>query len=278
MPAPQSPAMRDLAKTQFRSFRIKVPNQPPKMNLPRTFDSAFKAGELSVAQMPMPPALFLPDSNNKYHVDTQKQMTENYGGFIDGVCGGICDAWAKWQSAATLVGVVINGPLAAGGNVLGPPLTPLILASAPSAKASEANFSNVIAKIIGTAWDTYAATLKVPGLPWYPAFAAFPGPVGPPMPNTPCPVAQMTQVITGISKAVLKAQMIAELAAPASPHHVELFDSIAHAFEACFRIWQSSTMVTNVLGMGPVPAFAPPITPAGPVVGGLGNMTPGGFV
>jgi hypothetical protein len=37
-------------------------------------------------------------------------------------------------------------------------------------------------------------------------------------------------------------------------------------------------MVTNVLGTGPVPTFAPPYVPVGPVVGGVANMTPGGFV
>jgi hypothetical protein len=37
-------------------------------------------------------------------------------------------------------------------------------------------------------------------------------------------------------------------------------------------------MVTNVLGTGPVPTFAPPYVPVGPVVGGVGNMTPGGFI
>jgi len=32
-------------------------------------------------------------------------------------------------------------------------------------------------------------------------------------------------------------------------------------------------MVTNVMGMGPVPAFAPPYVPVGPVVGG--SILPG---
>ena len=36
-------------------------------------------------------------------------------------------------------------------------------------------------------------------------------------------------------------------------------------------------MVTNVLGTGPVPTFAPPYVPVGPVVGGVGTMMPGGF-
>ena len=57
-----------------------------------------------------------------------------------------------------------------------------------------------------------------------------------------------------------------------------LGEKVADAFEKCFQIWQASTMVTNVLGTGPVPSFAPPYVPVGPVVMGTGTMTPGGFV
>jgi hypothetical protein len=162
--------------------------------------------------------------------------------------------------------------------VAGPPLTPLILASAPKASPNELKYSNAIAQAIGTGWLTYTATIKVPGLPWYPAFAAFPGPVAPPMPNIPVPVAALTQVPVSISKNVLKMQMIGLLGDPMAQHHKELFDCVADAFEKCFNVWQASTMVTNVLGMGPIPTFAPPFVPAGPVLGGIANMPPGGFV
>jgi hypothetical protein len=60
-------------------------------------------------------------------------------------------------------------------------------------------------------------------------------------------------------------------------YHQELFDAITDAFDKVFTIWQASTMVTNVLGTGPVPTFAPPYVPVGPVMGGVANMTPGGF-
>jgi len=131
---------------------------------------------------------------------------------------------------------------------------------------------------LGTAWLQYQSSIKVPGLPWYPAFAAMPSPVAPPTPNVPVPVATLTQLTVPISKSVLKGQMIAQLGDPGAPHHRELFDAIADAFDKCFQLWRTSTMVTNVLGTGPVPSFAPPFVPVGPVLGGIANMTPGGFV
>jgi hypothetical protein len=179
---------------------------------------------------------------------------------------------------ATLVGVVINAVTAVAGQVVGPPLGPLILASAPKATPQELKYSNAIANAISQGWLTYQSTIKVPGLPWYPAFAAFPGPVAPPMPNIPVPVIALTQVTVSVSKAQLKSAMIANLGDPKAAHHKELFDCIADAFDKCFVVWQASTQVTNVLGTGPVPTFAPPYVPVGPVVGGVGTMTPGGFV
>jgi len=224
----------------------------------------------------MPP-LFQPASMNKYHTDAQKMHIGKIGGFIDGICDAICSAWGKWQSTATLVGVVIAGPTASAGQIVGPPWTPLILASAPKATPMEMKYSNVIATVLGTAWLTFTATVKLAGLPWYPAFAALPSPVAPPTPNIPCPFATLIQVPVSISAPILKAQMVAQLGDPMAPFSNELFESIADAFEKTYNIWKASTMVTNVLGTGPVPTFAPPLVPMGPVVGGIGTMTPGGF-
>src|SRR5205807_6991762 len=114
MPAPQASVMQDLAKTQFRSFSVKVPNQPP---LPAAFLAAATPGDRAVTPAPMPPALFLPDSPYTSHVKTQKHLTDVFGTYLDGVCSAVCSAWDQWQKAATLVGVVIAGPLASAGQV-----------------------------------------------------------------------------------------------------------------------------------------------------------------
>ena len=272
--------MQQLAKLQFQSFAIKLPTdwrQPQGNPAAKHYTDAFPPAERTGVPTPMPPALFLPASMNKYHTDTAKKISDQFTAYIDGICSAICSAWGQWQSMATMVGVLVNGPTASVGQVVGPPLTPLIMASGPKATPQELKYTNAIANTIGTAWLSYTATIKVPGLPWYPAFAAFPSPVAPPMPNIPAPVIALTQVTVSVSKMMLKNQMIGGLGDPKAMHHKELFDCIADAFEKCFQIWQTSTMVTNVLGTGPVPTFAPPFVPAGPVLGGVGTMTPGGF-
>lgn len=278
MPAPQASAMQQLARLKFTSFNLKVPKdwKDPQGDAADHYGRAFKPEEKATS--PGMPPLVQPASLNKYHTDAQKMHIAKIGAFIDGTCSAICSAWGQWQSTATLVGVVVNAVTAMGGQVVGPPWTPLILASAPKATPMEMKYSNVIAQVIGTAWQTFTSTVKVTGMPWYPAFAAFPGPMAPPTPNVPCPFAALMQVPVSISCNVLKMQMVGQLGDPAAPFHQELFESIADAFEKSYNLWKVSTMVTNVLGMGPIPTFAPPYVPVGPVIGGTGNMTPGGFV
>jgi hypothetical protein len=281
VPAPQAAMMQQLAKLQFCALAIKLPiewKDPTEQEAARQFKKAFKPAELVTVPTPVPPALFISPSPNKYHTETAKIISEKLEKYIDGICGAICSAWSQWQALATLVNVTINAVTATGGQVVGPPWFPLIMASAPKATPQELKYSNAIANAISSNWLTYQSTIMVPGLPWYPAFAAFPAPVAPPMPNVPVPVIALTQVDASVSKSALKGMMIANLGEPKAVHHDSLFDCIADAFEKCFKTWQLSAMVTNVLGTGPIPTFAPPFVPVGPVIGGVGFMTPGGFV
>lgn len=276
MPAPQASQMQQLARLKFTSFGLKVPTDWKAPADQDQYDRAFQASEKNTA--PGSPPLFQPATMNKYHTDSQKMHIAKVGGFIDGICSAICSAWSMWQSTATMTGVMITGPVASVGQIVGMPMLPNIMMSAPKASPMELKYSTAIANTISTGWMTFTATVKVPGLPFYPAFSAFPGPLAPPMPNTPVPFAALTQVPVSISTNVLKGQMIGALADPMAPFHKELFESISHAFEMSYNTWKAATMVTNVMGTGPIPTFAPPVVPVGPVVGGVGNMLPGGFV
>jgi hypothetical protein len=200
----------------------------------------------------------------------------DYPAFIDQICSAICSAWATWQASATLVGVNINGVTAMGGKVVGLPWEPLILAKSPLVPPG-LKLSQSVAGGLGGAWLQLTASMAVPGIPWYPAFAAMPMPVAPPTPNVPSPVAILTTAESVVSKAALKAAIFAKHP-EASIIDKNLYEAVAEAFEQTFQVWKVSTMITNVLGSGPVPTFAPPYVPVGPVVGGTGVMTPGGFV
>lgn len=278
MPAPQAALMKNLAKVAFKAHAIKLPVdwKQPQGEEGKQYVDSFKPNERFAP--PDPSKLFIPASTNKYHIDTVKKNSDGFEKYIDGICDAICSAWSTFQSAATLVGVVINAVTASVGQLVGAPLTPLILAQGPKASPAELKFTQTISTVVGTAFTTWQATVKVPGLPWYPAFAAFPSPVAPPMPNVPVPLIALTQVPASMQAPALHGQMVGQHGDPKAQHSSELFDCIAKAVNQCFTTWTATTMVTNVLGTGPIPTFAPPFVPVGPVVGGVGTMTPGGLV
>jgi len=61
----------------------------------------------------------------------------------------------------------------------------------------------------------------------------------------------------------------------ATPLSTPFFDAIAAGFDAVVSLWLPAQQVTNVLGKGPVPTFAPPYVPVGPVVMGDNIASPG---
>ncbi len=274
MPAPQKSMMSNLAKNNFRAKSIKLPkdwSQPGNQ-----FSQAFKESEKNVAPNP-PNTLFKEATLNKYHVDTAKEIGKKFEKYIDGICGAICGAIDKWMKMTMITTCIINstaGTVPPSG-VMGPPLMPFILSSAPMATPQEMKYSNAIANALSTLWQTWQLGLTgVLNFP--PNFASFPGPVCPPTPNIPMPLAALSSPgEAGLSASSLKGMMMANLGDPAALHAPELFDAISQAFNTVFQTFKSSTMINNVLGTGAVPSFAPPVSPVGPVVGGSVIPTPG---
>lgn len=276
MPAPQKSMLTQLAKINFISKGINLPmdwSQPGEQ-----YPDAFKPSEVATAPN-SPMNLFRDATLNKYHVDTAKTIGKQYEKYIDGICGAICDSIDKWMKMTMITSALINGPVGVvlPGSFVGPPLMPLILATAPKSTPQEMKYSNAVASALGTLWQLWQTGLM--GTLMYPAFAAFPGPVAPPMPNIPLPlIAFSSPGESGLSPSTLKITMDANLADPTAQHASDLFDAIAKAFNTVFQIFKASTMVQNVLGMGPIPTFAPPFVPVGPVVMGTFIPKPGVLV
>jgi hypothetical protein len=268
--------MQQLARAKFASFGLRVPInwQPPAGTAADQYAAAFKPEERTTQPaVTAGPPLFLPASLNKYHTDAQKMNIASYGEFIDNICAAICSAWAQWQSSATITGLVVAGPSVAVGVLSGPPLEPLIIGQATSKASNAMKYTQVIASAISNGWLAYTATVKCPGLPFYPAYTAVVTPAAPPMPNIPFPLIAFTQSSAPISAGALKAQMIAGLGDPKAPFASQLFEAIATAFEQCYTPWVAATQVTNVF------AIATGGTPISPVPAvGTATMAPGGLV
>lgn len=276
MPAPNAQMLAQLARLNFSAKGIMIPVDwaPPGQQFP----DAFAPAERQVAPG-SPTELFHPATLNKYHVDAASGMSEKLGTYIDGVSSAICAAIGNWMQMAMVTGALINGPAGTllPGGVVGPPLLPLILGQAPKTTPLEAQYSLAIANAFGTAWQAWQ--LGLTGMLMYPAFAAVPSPVAPPMPNIPMPLVTFASPGEAmLSPATLKGAMVGMLANPTALHAPDLFDALAQAFGTVFQMFKTTTIVQNVLGTGPVPTFAPPFVPVGPVLAGTVIPTPGVFV
>ena len=190
-----------------------------------------------------------------------------YVTYIGGICGAIGNAWRTWQTQASLTGVVVQAVTATGGKLVGPALGPRILSQAPPGWEP---YSRAIAIGIQNQLMSFCDNVRVPGLPWYPAFAAFPGPMAPPTPNVPTPLAAIGTAgahylkENGIATAIINKYSKAK---PACGD--EVAKAIANGVEQASLIWLVGTMVTGVMGAGDIPTYAPPYVPVGPVVRGV---------
>lgn len=308
MPSLNLMLMKINTRTRFQQFKMTLPSatqsttsdpaailgnagsglktfSPAAVNTPQRGSAA--AGGLRAAQAPaakvipatVPPGLFLAASNDKRDVDLQSAANKEYEMFIDQMCQAMVSAFDNWRKTALLQGVIINGPIAVGGSIAGPAFADFLTPIAPKQGlfGKAVAHGNALAGAIGEAWRQTLLQVRVPGLPWYPMFAAFPGPQAPPTPNVPTPAASLNFNKAFLNATLVKEHALRSLSGTPVFAASELFTALCAGFESVIDIWLPSQIITNVLGTGPVPTFAPPYVPVGPVVMGSVIVAPGAF-
>ena len=187
-----------------------------------------------------------------------------------------------WKLTARFSGIIVNGVTATGapGCLTGPELAPLMTGRLPAFTGDDKAIASAAAKGISVNFEGWQSGVTIPGLPWYPSFAAVPGPVAPPTPNVPSPM--MMLVSRGLAgmmdptllMAAMATRVSDSLRAPAMGTFFAIASSVIIQFQS--RVLMSQ--VKLVLGSGPVPTFAPPYVPVGPVVGGTASSPPGALL
>lgn len=186
----------------------------------------------------------------------------------------VTDGIHLWQVQAYFSDVTIYAISATGGRLNGPNLSDLILSKRPD--RLNTTIAKAFADAVGEAWTAWAATVRFVGNPIYPAFAAFPGPMAPPMPNVPIPLMTLYQDGAGMMPVSLVPAIRSKLGTIADePGAMDAIQHFSEDLGARFGYWVATCMVMNVLGQGPIPTFAPPYVPVGPVVGGSIIAVPG---
>jgi hypothetical protein len=270
MPAPLSTALSATAKLNFAGQGIQLPVNWQDMG--PLYPKAFTPAEQQT-QSNAPTNLFHEPTVNRYHTDAARTVGRSMERYIDGICVAIADAIAKWMRIASVSALTINGPIGTllPGGVVGPPLQPFILAKAPQATEMESEYSRAIAKAVSNGWQYWQQGLS--GVLNYPTFAAAPMPMAPPTPNTPAPLVTLGSSGEGaLTPLPLKNAMSAALQKDGQ-HAGALFEAVAQSFYSHFQTFKTSTLVSNVMGTGPVT-----VAPSGPVAAGTVIPTPGNFI
>ncbi len=167
----------------------------------------------------------------------------------------------------------IDGPSAIGQNVLESlePMGLVIKDALLNAGASD-RIARDWNRSFKVAWARWANTLRIPALPWYPEFSAWPGPSAPPTPNVPSPLSHLTSPgQAAMSPPNLSNRLQSNLSyITGQAGAVDAFDAFANTIGNRFtNLLSIEDGVFLVMGTGPVPGFNPPFGGvAGPVIGG----------
>jgi hypothetical protein len=236
------------------------------------------------------PWMFMPTDMQSYHQDSSDKISKNFKDFHDKALDAVkfsLDMW-KLQAKVQDLKVMAVSAIGAPGCLDGPELESNIKNFPGWAAETENNYTKykeAVAEGVSKNFKDWQDKVMVPGLPAYPAFAAWPGPMAPPMPCVPlplvaCPSANMAKITV---PAQLKSAMVDALDSSMKDEdpdkqHEKLFESVGTVLSLAFLLWILSQQLMLVLGKGPVPSFAPPYVPVGPVLGGDNIAAPGHLI
>jgi hypothetical protein len=187
-----------------------------------------------------------------------------------------------WMVGARIQGGSVHGPnavLTPGSLTSTKSLEPLLSQGLTSANVPSV-VAQLLARELGGAWNAWAAGFHLPLPGAYPKLAAVPGPMAPPTPAARSfPIAQSTSAgehrLLAATLAPRLQTAVRGLAGRESAAAEKAVQELAKWVEASFREWKVAAQITGVTGKGPIPTYAPPYVPVGPVVMGDNLSMPG---
>jgi hypothetical protein len=280
-----------LGNLKFLGNQLKLPTAKASGDATGWSEKYFKdrdreSDEMTGVPQTIPPWFMPQKPGYKYHQKSCDKVGADFKEFHDAMIDAVQFSHTMWKLQAKFKDLKVMSLFAIGapGCLDGPELESNIK-NAPQCAAftgNKAKHRDAVAKGVSQCFKKWQDKVMVPGLPWYPAFVAFPGPMAPPMPNIPvplimCPSAMMAEIVSPSSMTSAMDDALDGGLKEKDPekHYHALHDAIATVLSLAFLMWLPSQMVMLVLGKGPIPSFAPPIMPVGPVVGGDNVAAPG---
>jgi hypothetical protein len=180
----------------------------------------------------------------------------------------------EWILGARVRGGVIQGPNAelTPGSLTSDVSFESVIAQSMTSAGAPALVSQAVARELWSAWKEWADgfRMSIPGA--FPTFAAYPGPQAPPTPAAQAGYPLVRGTSPGeyrLQAATLQSRLNAALRTAAGRDLTAMSTEVVRLttwIESSFRDWKSSAQIMGLMGRGPVPAFAPPYVPVGPVI------------
>ncbi len=252
----------------------------------KQYDDAFKPADKIAIPQTIPP-MFMAAEPNKYYQESCDKIGKDFQDFIDAAIDGVKFAMDMWRLSSGYQNLTGVGPSVIGApgclKTMGPALdmvcqnAPQWQSWSPKKRENFQKYSDAVAKGLGKVFKDFQDKVMIPGLPWCPAFTFFPGPMAPPMPiqaGTPMITCLSALVAKILTPEMIKSAMVDELDGGVKDKdkgkfHEALFDALGTCFSMAFTIWLPSQMVQLVMLGGPIPSFAPPYVPGGPVMANI---------
>ena len=178
----------------------------------------------------------------------------------------------QWVNMVGLKDGIVNGANVTEGSLAGPSpsamLTPTMMADGvPN------SIINGLMGPVAEAVTSWASSVRVPNLPWYPSFLVVPAPIATPTKSPATPLAALIQTRAFLEPSMLTMTIQTRLGKEAAtPEAQAAIKEFCTWFYSGFSTWLSTATIKEVLGTGPVPTFNPAANiHSGPVVKGTAN-------
>lgn len=260
MSVPTGSAMALIAKQRFAQERIILPDGfdrffPRESVKQRQFTDAFLPQDRNVAPLLTPPDLLF----DRYvplraFAEQQATMSRSYADFIDQICIAISAAWEVWQQTVKMTAVTYTAGTAMGGQIVGPPFAPTIIAMGPKVP-----WTTIIASAITTMWTQFEMSLRFLGAPLFIGNLSIPiPPGGDAMPGLPAPTGPLPfkiafpssapivkDALVGLMESIPAPPLRPGTASSLGPHTRIVYESIASAFVDSFNLWIANTLIES---------------------------------
>lgn len=197
----------------------------------------------------------------------EENTAEDWAQWLGAAKSGAKSAISVFATSCQFKDIIVNTSIAVGGELTGPSLAPLIQVMMMGSQAP-LTVASAFGRAANAAWQDWISDVSVPGLPWYPSFISWPGPMAPPTPNVPMPLITISPGAS-IDGGGVASDIRSRLGERGEePEAQQAADDFGAWLSSGFTIWHLSTQVMNVFGKGPVPTWSPPYVPVGPVIQG----------